>query len=72
MFGVTTSKTKFGKYLDKRGVKQSWIAQKAKVSQSYVSKLANDKDKIPSIPVAKRVIRALKQYDRHIEFSDFW
>ncbi|MCM3443989.1 MULTISPECIES: helix-turn-helix domain-containing protein [Metabacillus] len=73
MFGLTsTKKTKFGRYLDRNGIKQSWLAQKAKVSQGYISKLANDQELYPSIPVAKRIIKVLKQKDSYIEFDKFW
>ncbi|NRD80983.1 helix-turn-helix transcriptional regulator [Bacillus sp. BRMEA1] len=72
MFGLTTTKTKFGRYLDKHDIKQSWLASKAKVSQGYISKLANDKEKLPSIQVARRIIKVLKQYDPNIDFNRFW
>lgn len=74
MFGLVTSKkkTKFGKYLEQTGIKQSWLAEKSKVSQGYISILANDKEQFPSIPVARRIIKSLKKYDPDIDIYDFW
>ncbi|MFD1736135.1 helix-turn-helix domain-containing protein [Bacillus salitolerans] len=71
MFGIK-SKTKFGKFLDKWGIKQTYIAKKSKISQAQISRLCSDKNMEPSLHTAKSLVRVLRQYDERVGIEDFW
>lgn len=65
-------KTTFGKYLVEEGIKQSWLAEKAGVSEGLISQLANDKNRQPTYETMKLIVRVLKKKDRRIKGEQFW
>jgi transcriptional regulator with XRE-family HTH domain len=72
MFGLGKPRSKFGKWLDARGVKQQWIADKSGVSRGTISQLAIDDDRMPTYSNAMKIEKALKGVDNSIRASDFW
>lgn len=72
LFGLGKKRSKFGKWVDKKGIKQQWIAEKSGVSRSTISQLASEDERFPTLKNAKKIIKVLKQIDPTINQDDFW
>jgi DNA-binding XRE family transcriptional regulator len=72
MFGLGKRRSKFGKWIDRRGLKQEWIAEKSGVSRSTISQLANDDEREPTLKNARKIIKALREIDPNVKQDDFW
>ncbi|WP_134705201.1 XRE family transcriptional regulator [Ammoniphilus sp. YIM 78166] len=65
-------RSKFGKWLETKGIKQSWIANRSGISKGTICQLANDENRFPTIKNAHRIIDTLREIDPTIEQVDFW
>jgi transcriptional regulator with XRE-family HTH domain len=70
---VFKNRSKFGKWLDNKGISQVWVAQKAGVSCSTVSLLANDTENHkPNFTTLYKILDVLNEIDPNIKVDDFW
>lgn len=65
-------RTKLGKWLDTRGMKQSWLEKEAKLNKTTVSQLSTNKDYLPSGSTMRKVLHALRKVDPNVKQDDFW
>jgi len=73
MFFRQKPRTKFGKYIDKYGLKQKAISQLSKVAESTISELCYEKERIPNYRTASKIIKALKELGHpRVKHEDFW
>ncbi|HZG87285.1 helix-turn-helix transcriptional regulator [Paenibacillus sp.] len=72
MFGLGKPRSKFGKYLDERGIKQQWVAEKSGVSRGTISQLAIDDERVPNFRNAQKIEKVLRQVDPLFSASKFW
>jgi transcriptional regulator with XRE-family HTH domain len=72
MWGIGKSRSKLGRWLDKKGLEQQELARAAKVSKNTVSKACNEKDYIPRHDVIKKLLLAIRKIDPNVKMSDFW
>ncbi|WLR54821.1 helix-turn-helix transcriptional regulator [Mesobacillus subterraneus] len=72
MFGLGKKRSKFGKYLDKHSITQKEVAKESGVSKSTISRLCDPDESEPTLGVAKKIVKALKRYDGHVDYKDFW
>lgn len=72
LFGTGKPRTKLGKWLDKRGISQTWLKEKTGMSKSTISDLASDKDRSPTYQTMKKIIKALREIDPNVRSDDFW
>lgn len=72
MFGLGKSRTKLGKWLDKRGIKQEWLIKEGKISKTTVSNLCNDEEYVPSGSTMQKIIKALREVDSSVKADKFW
>ncbi|MFD2615714.1 helix-turn-helix domain-containing protein [Paenibacillus gansuensis] len=72
MFGLGKPRTKLGEWLDKRGIKQEWLAKQGKVSKTTITSLCNDDDYIPSGTTMQKIIKALREVDPSVKADKFW
>ncbi|MDE8676440.1 helix-turn-helix domain-containing protein [Priestia aryabhattai] len=72
MFGTGKPRTKLGRWLDKRGITQSWLMKKTGLNKNTVSDLTSDKDRSPTLKTMQKVIKALKEIDPKVNSNDFW
>jgi len=72
MNGLGKKRSKFGKWIDQKGIKQQWIAEKSGVSRSTISQLANEEERMPTLKNAKKIINVLKEIDPNVNQDDFW
>lgn len=72
MYGLGKQRSKLGKWMDQRGIKQEWLIQKADVSKGTTVKLCNEKDYSPSGSTMKKIIKALREVDPSVRADQFW
>jgi transcriptional regulator with XRE-family HTH domain len=72
MFGLGKKRSKFGKWLDKKGVSQQSVARKSGVSRSTISNLAKDPDHTANTRTLKKIMKALKEVDPSVKSNNFW
>lgn len=72
MFGLGKGRTAFGKWLDKRGIKQQWLVKKSGVSRSTISQLASEEGREPTLKNARKIVKALREIDPNVNHDDFW
>ena len=72
MFGIGKKRTKFGKWIDSKGIKQQWVSQKSGVSRGTISQLAIDDERVPTYRNCQKIIKALKEIDPSVNASKFW
>lgn len=73
MFGLGKKRSKLGKWLDKRGISQQWLAKNSKVSRSTVSELCKaDATHEPTQGTMKKILKAIRQIDPNVKSNDFW
>lgn len=73
MFGLGKKRSKLGKWLDKRGISQQWVANNSKVSRSTVSELCkSDADHEPTQSTMKKILKAIRKIDPNVKSDDFW
>lgn len=71
-FNVGKPRSKFGKWLDKNGIKQEDIRRKTKLSNGTLTNLCNDRDYVPKISTWVKVERALKSMGYDIDRDRFF
>jgi len=74
MFNLFSGKprTKVGKWLDKRGISQEWLANKTKLNRTTISKIASDTDYEPRLSTIKKIMKAIKEVDPNKNTDDFF
>ncbi|MGZ4160347.1 MAG: helix-turn-helix transcriptional regulator [Neobacillus sp.] len=72
-FGSGKKRSKLGKWLDNRGISQTWLAQKAGVNRNTINDLAaGNTDRAPTIRTISKIVKALKEVDPSIRADDFF
>ncbi|WP_147536110.1 helix-turn-helix domain-containing protein [Bacillus marasmi] len=71
-FGLGKDRSKFGKWLDRRGISQKWVEDNAKVSKGTVSRLCSESDAKPNGSTANKILKALKKVGHSVDYDDFW
>nr|WP_214481178.1 transcriptional regulator [Bacillus sp. SM2101] len=72
MFGLGKKRSKFGKWIDKTGIKQTDIQKKSKVGQGTMTSLCNDPDYVPKISTWVKIERALNKMGHNVHRDDFF
>lgn len=73
MFGIgKKNKTKFGRFLDEYGIKQSWLIEKSGVSRATVNRLVNEKDYAPNVKTVSKIMTLLNKKGFLVNVKDFW
>jgi predicted transcriptional regulator len=73
LFGGTGKpRTKLGKWLDRRGISQTWLKEKTGLDKSTIGGLASDKERSPTYQTMKKIIKALREIDPNVKSDDFW
>lgn len=72
MFGLGKTRTKFGKWLDKKGIAQNEVAKKSKVGRTTISNMCSDKDYSPKYSTFEQVRRGLEKMGYDVDYNDFW
>lgn len=72
MFGLGKPRTKFGKWLDKKGITQNEVAKKSNVGRTTISNMCSDKSYAPKYATFEKVKRGLNKMGHSVEYNDFW
>ena len=72
MFGLGKPRSRFGKWMDRKGVSQKEVAKKAKVSEMTLTRMCSDRDHMPRISTWVKVQRALKSMGYEVDRDDFF
>lgn len=72
MFWLGKPRSKFGRWVDKVGLTQEEIAQKAKVGRTTISNMCKDPNYSPRISTWVKVERALKSLGYSVKREDFF
>jgi transcriptional regulator with XRE-family HTH domain len=72
LFGLGKPRSKFGRFLDRKGIEQKEVAEKAKVSEMTLTRICNDKDHVPRISTWVKIQRALSSMGYDVDDKDFF
>lgn len=72
MFGLGKPRSKFGKWLDRKGIEQIDVAKKAKLSEMTLTRMCNDSGHMPRISTWVKVQRALKSMGYDVDRDKFF
>jgi transcriptional regulator with XRE-family HTH domain len=72
MFGLGKPRTKLGRWVDSRGIKQEELAKKAGINRDSVSSACSKANYIPSPTVMKKILKALREVDSSVKADQFW
>ncbi|MET1123061.1 helix-turn-helix transcriptional regulator [Priestia megaterium] len=65
-------RSKFGKWLDSKGVTQIDFADESSVSRRTIWRVCNEKDYIPSTSVLKKIMKTVRTIDKNKKTNDFF
>ncbi len=69
---VRRKRSKFGKFIDQFGIKQTWVASISGLSEGRISQLAKDQAEVPNLKSAARIIKSLRRKGYDVDLEDFW
>jgi predicted transcriptional regulator len=72
MFGLGKRRSKFGKWIDRKGIKQEDIRKIAKIGNGTISDMCNKDDYSPRISTWVKVQRALRSMGHNVDRDDFF
>lgn len=72
-FGLGKNRSKLGRWLDQRGISQSWLAKESGVNRNTINELAaGNTDRSPTTRTIGKIIKALKKVDPNVKADDFF
>lgn len=71
-FGLGKQRSKFGRWIDRKGLTQQEIADKAKVGRTTLSNMCSDPEYSPRIETWIKIEKALKSLGFHVKRDDFF
>lgn len=72
MFGLGKPRTKFGKWVDKKGLTQNEIANESKVGRTTISNMCGDPEYAPKYETWYKVKKALEKLGHNVDRNDFF
>jgi len=72
MFGLGKPRSKFGKWLDRKGIRQVDVAKKARISTATMTRMCDDSEHVPKISTWVKVERALKSMGHSVDYDKFF
>jgi hypothetical protein len=70
--GLGRPRSKFGEWLDNRGIKQQWLVEKTGLSKAVISQLAVEDDRSPTYINAMKIEKALREVVPSVRAAHFW
>jgi predicted transcriptional regulator len=71
-FGLGKPRSKFGKWIDSKGIEQKEVADRANVSEMTLTRMCSDKEHNPRISTWVKVQRALKSMGYDVDRDKFF
>lgn len=72
MFGLGKPRSKFGRWLDKKEIKQQDIAKSSKLGRTTISNMCSDPNHKPRYETWVKVERVLKSLGHDVKREDFF
>jgi predicted transcriptional regulator len=73
MWGLGKKRSKLGKWLDRNGLTQSWLAKDSKVNRNTVNALCDGENyQEPQQRTLDKIMKAIKKVDPGAKPSDFF
>jgi transcriptional regulator with XRE-family HTH domain len=73
MWGIGKKRSKLGKWLDRNGLTQSWLAKESKVNRNTINALSSGSSaQEPQQRTLDKVMKAIKKVDPDARPSDFF
>lgn len=70
-FGLGKPRSKFGEYIDSKGISQQELSDKTGVNRNTISQLANDENARPSWKVERRIMDFIRDNDDDASGDDW-
>lgn len=70
--GLGKPRTKLGKWLDVRGIKQEWLIKQSGLGRNTITWACGDPDYVPSGSTMRKILEALRKVDPAVTASTFW
>ncbi|KHD85323.1 helix-turn-helix domain-containing protein [Heyndrickxia ginsengihumi] len=65
-------RSRFGIWLDQKGISQEWVSKQTKISRNTISKIASNKEYSPNLNTIKKIMKAIKEVDPRVKSDDFF
>jgi predicted transcriptional regulator len=73
LFGLGKKRSKLGKWLDNRGISQTWLAKRSGVNRNTINDLvAGDSERAPTTRTIGKILKALREVDPNVKSDDFF
>lgn len=72
MFGLGKKRSRLGKWLDRRGITQQWLARQTNLNRATISRIASEDEYTPNLRTMQKILQALRQVDPKVIQNDFW
>ncbi|WP_396583118.1 transcriptional regulator [Bacillus sp. SG20033] len=72
MFGLGKRRSRFGRFLDREGIAQEEVRQKAGIGHGTMTSMCNDRDYAPRISTWVKVQRALRSLGYEVDRKDYF
>lgn len=70
--GMKRRRSKFGEWLDEKGISQSEFSRRSGVNQGTVNGLATGDVQKPTRLNARKLMKAIREIENDLELRDFW
>lgn len=70
--GMKRRRSKFGEWLDEKGISQSEFSLRSGVNQGTVNGLATGDVQKPTRLNARKLMKAIREIENDLELRDFW
>jgi putative transcriptional regulator len=70
--GLGKKRSKFGRFLDENAISQQVIAEYSGVSKSTISRLCLPEEFEPTMKIARKIVKVLKDAGYDVDYKDFW
>jgi transcriptional regulator with XRE-family HTH domain len=71
-FSLGKQRSRFGRWLDKKGLSQTEFGKMSGVSKSTISDLASDDNHSSSGITMRKILNAARKIDPKVNHTDFW
>lgn len=72
MYGLGKPRSRLGRWLDARRIPQKDLIRESGVNKATISRLCSGDAFKPRIDTARSIIKALKKWDKNVDYDDFW
>lgn len=72
MFPWIKTRSKLGKWIDRKGITQEWLVKESGLSRNSISDLCDGTVSSPRSTTRTKIVKALQQKDPNLSVFDLW